>query len=53
VAEAKQKWKCPKCKWTGTYKQFIKHFKSKHYKKIKAAKMKTKTAKIPVWAKKK
>lgn len=43
--------KCPKCKWVGSNKAYMKHYSHAHYKKI-AAKKKNKitVGKIPIWA---
>lgn len=44
--------KCPRCSWTGSAKQFQKHFAKKHYKKKKPT-GKVKKFKTPGFAKKK
>ena len=46
--------KCPKCKWKGSNRAYMKHYAHVHYKKSKKAKnRKVKVAKIPVWARRK
>ena len=43
--------KCPKCRWTGSNRAYMKHYAHAHYKRHKNKKGgKIKTAKIPVWA---
>lgn len=48
--------KCPKCKWTGSNRAYMKHYAHAHYKpksKKGGKGGKPKVAKIPVWARRK
>ena len=45
--------KCPKCKWTGSNRAYMKHYANAHYKKKKAGKKVVNVAKIPIWARRK